>query len=132
MLSNFLSSPLLFFSSLVSSLPLLSPLSSPCSVNLFYRSDCVHVTDKGLALLPQQLEHLVLDNCHNITDEGISYLPSTLVHLSLHGCGECVTDECLQFVAQYLPNLQTLNVQDCGVTEEGKKLLPAVNLVTEE
>ena len=84
---------------------------------------CSRITDYGLAFLANELKNLKdlnLRSCRQISDKGLQYLcngsDSKLESLSLQDCQK-LTDDSLRAIAEGMPNLKSINLSFCDVTD---------------
>ncbi len=94
------------------------------SINKINLSFCVSVTDTGLKSLGkmQNLKELNLRSCDNISDIGIGFLAEEggkqLTHLDTSFCAN-VTDTAAKYIANGIPELRSLAMANCSVSDEG-------------
>lgn len=98
------------------------------SVQAINLSFCVSVTDTGLKSLSRMdcLRDLNLRSCDNVSDIGVGFLAeggsssSQLSRLDVSFCDR-VSDSSLVHVASGLPNLKSLSLSACHITDSGVK-----------
>mmetsp|Transcript_17075 Transcript_17075/g.47662 ORF Transcript_17075/g.47662 Transcript_17075/m.47662 type:complete len:834 (-) Transcript_17075:392-2893(-) len=99
-------------------------------------AQCVHITDRGLCLVADNmpsLAHLNISGCVQVTDVGLSHLPR-LRHLEVLEIPWClkVTDNGLAALRPLHSTLRSLNISGCQlVTEAGVSILRDFTLLTQ-
>ena len=95
--------------------------SSKCAITLkkFNLNGCFqisHLALKAFATMTN-LEHLVLSGCTKLTLAGLKVIAIScreISYLSFASCGDCITNEIIEVMTDYLHSLQTLILSDCS------------------
>lgn len=91
------------------------------SINLSFCASFTEFGLKHLSTMASSLKEINLRSCDNVSDIGLRYLSEGGVALHVLDISFCdkISDQGLEFVSQGLPQIQSLSLNSCSVSDKG-------------
>lgn len=91
------------------------------SINLSFCASFTEFGLKHLSTMASSLKEINLRSCDNVSDVGLRYLSEGGVALHVLDISFCdkISDQGLDFVSQGLPQIQSLSLNSCSVSDKG-------------